>query len=106
MDIKSVFFLFTVITFLNVNGQEYKSLPAGLGLSALYPGDFGIENDSACVFSDNFESSLTFEKWDQEWANAGTGKILQSAEKAHSGTVGRKGTQRNEFIPGRNDSAQ
>ena len=85
MHKRSVFFLFALTIFLNLNGQQYLSLPEGFGLSALYPGDLGIENDSACVFSDNFENSLTLEKWDQEWANAGTGKILQSAEKAHSG---------------------
>lgn len=85
MHKRSVFLLFALTFFLNVNAQKYKSLPAEYGLSALYPGDLGIENDSACVFYENFESSLTLEKWDQEWANAGTGKILQSAEKAHSG---------------------
>lgn len=85
MHKRSVFLLFALTFFLNVNAQKYKSLPAEYGLSALYPGDLGIENDSACVFYENFESSLTLEKWDQEWANAGTGKILQSAEKAHNG---------------------
>lgn len=85
MHKRSVFLLFALTFFLNVNAQKYKSLPAEFGLSALYPDDLGIENDSACVFYENFESSLTLEKWDQEWANAGTGRILQSAEKAHSG---------------------
>lgn len=83
---KLVVFLIVLITFLKIDGQEYKSLPSGFGISALYPGDFQIENDSSSVFYDNFENSLTLGKWDQEWANAGKGKIQQLAENANSGT--------------------
>ncbi len=30
-------------------------LPQGLGLSSLYPGDVGIQNDPAVLFTENFK---------------------------------------------------
>ena len=85
MDKKAIFVFLGLFAFLQIDGQGLKSLPSGFGFAVRYPGDNQIENDSACVFYENFETSLILSKWDQEWANAGSGKILKSAEKAHSG---------------------
>jgi hypothetical protein len=48
------------------NGRQQTELAGKLGLAARYPGDEGIEGDSAVVFTENFENS-TVSDLSQRW---------------------------------------
>jgi hypothetical protein len=53
-------------------GQSSPELAGTLGLAARYPGDEGISNDSAVVFSENFESIMTSDLY-QRWTHVDDG---------------------------------
>jgi predicted amidohydrolase len=50
-----------------------------VGLATKYPGDDGIANDPAVLFSDNFESG-DMKKWDQQ-----RGRVVMTGDKPNSG---------------------
>ncbi|MBW7997441.1 MAG: hypothetical protein FVQ81_12875 [Candidatus Glassbacteria bacterium] len=55
------------------NGAEKQTALAGtMGIAARYPGDEGIGNDPAVVFSENFES-ITATDLSQRWTNVNNG---------------------------------
>lgn len=72
-------------------------LPSGPGLAAKYPGDAGIEKDSAVIFADGFETvpgdqlthdpapgegRNTFDRWDMAWGGC---FVTRDRRRAHSG---------------------
>ena len=66
-------FLLAGIAATNGNGEVNKTTLAGtIGIAARYPGDEGIENDSAVVFTEKFESTAISDL-DQRWTNVGHG---------------------------------
>jgi hypothetical protein len=67
-------------------------LPEGNGIAAEYPGDKGIERDTAVVFADGFETTEAgplpdgYRKQDEKkWDNSWRGLITEQAENVHSG---------------------
>ena len=69
---------------LEARGQEGAPppLPEGdTGIAAKYPGDVGIEKDSAVVFADDFENNL--DKWDFHYGNV---HLAHEPEHVHTGS--------------------
>jgi hypothetical protein len=70
--------LFTVKT-----GQpQPPRLPQGYGLSSRYPGDIGIENDSAVLFAENFEKGTL-----EEIAKSGATSATKTGRSCRSATM-------------------
>ncbi|MFC1541752.1 hypothetical protein ACFL50_04800 [Candidatus Latescibacterota bacterium] len=66
----------------------YPILPDGNGIAANYPGDTGIDNDPAVVFTENFESypNSTFtgtSRWSESWGEGA--QIVRQVENVHAG---------------------
>jgi hypothetical protein len=65
-------------------------LPEGhAGIAGKYPGDVGIENDSAAVFVENFESP-SIEKVFERWESAGSPEIMTLSEAVSPASGGER----------------
>src|SRR5436190_20611963 len=76
---------------LAVSARADDRLPAGMGLSASYPGDRNIERDGAVLFAENFESG-SLEDIARRWSEASNkdGKVFALRTDAPPNSDGRR----------------
>jgi len=78
-------FLVAVLLSVGLAAQEAPPLPQGPGLAAKYPGDVGIGEDPAVIFTENFESG-DLSKWDDSDPNSAPEvKLVAERGLVHAG---------------------
>src|SRR5688572_24900221 len=74
--------------------DQPSALPSGLGLSAKYAGDVGIDTDPHVVLTENFEAS-TFEQLAEKWEDVSHSEIMSLLPDVPPGSGGKQSLQMN-----------